>query len=170
MQSTARKAAVLASVFTVLYIVLIPLVLLSVETTLSAIRVEVADLLGLLFLLPGAWLAISCVKRFAAEGFGTPAPFDPPKKMVACGPYRFVRNPMYVGVFLLILGEAVLFSSWYLFGYLLVLVTAAHLFVVFYEEPGLHLRFGEPYAQYCRQVNRWIPDPFLLQKIDPPRT
>jgi protein-S-isoprenylcysteine O-methyltransferase Ste14 len=105
----------------------------------------------------GGAILFRCAWEFAVVGRGTPAPIDPPKSIVVSGLYRFVRNPMYLGVELLILGEAWLFSSTRLLGYALLLGLGFHLFVVFYEEPSLTKKFGGAYQEYCRSVPRWIP-------------
>jgi len=105
---------------------------------------------GLAFLLVSVW-------HFAVTGKGTPAPIDPPKKFVAKGFYRTVRNPMYVGGLLILGGEADLFHSWAVVLYALAVFSATHLFVVFYEEPVLKKKFGASYKSYCKKVPRWIP-------------
>jgi protein-S-isoprenylcysteine O-methyltransferase Ste14 len=105
----------------------------------------------------GCMILLWCAWEFAVAGRGTPAPIDPPKSVVVSGLYRFVRNPMYGGVELLVLGEAWLFSSMRLLGYALLLGLGFHLFVVFYEEPALKKKFGGTYQEYCRSVPRWIP-------------
>jgi len=107
--------------------------------------------------LLGASVLLWCAWDFAVVGRGTPAPIDPPKSVVVCGLYRFVRNPMYVGVELMVLGEAWWFSSTRLLVYALLLGFGFHLFVVFYEEPALRKKFGGSYQEYCRAVPRWIP-------------
>ena len=113
-----------------------------------------------LALLPGgAGIAIvaACMADFVRSGRGTPAPIDPPKHLVVRGPYRWSRNPMYVGVLALLGAEALLFASSALAGYAAAVGLAFHAFVVLYEEPTLRRRFGEAYADYCRVVPRWIP-------------
>ncbi len=105
----------------------------------------------------GGLILLWCAWDFAVVGCGTPAPIDPPKCVVVSGLYRFVRNPMYVGVELVVLGEALLFSSTRLLSYAFLLGLGFHLLVVFYEEPTLRRKFGGPYQEYCRAVPRWIP-------------
>jgi protein-S-isoprenylcysteine O-methyltransferase Ste14 len=117
--------------------------------------------LGVVPITFGAALALACVWRFGTTGEGTPAPFDPPRKFVAVGPYRYVRNPMYLGMALLLMGEAVLFAArasvTRIVGYGLALVTITECFVLFYEEPTLRRKFGGEYQEYCRRVSRWVP-------------
>lgn len=98
-----------------------------------------------------------CVWQFATKGRGTPAPIDPPKKLLVRGLYRWVRNPMYLGVLLVVLGEAILFRHLALLLYFVFLASAFQLFVVLYEEPVLRRRFGATYSDYCNRVNRWWP-------------
>ena len=105
----------------------------------------------------GATVLLKCAWDFAVVGLGTPAPIDPPKSLVVSGLYRFVRNPMYVGVGLVLLSEALLFGSVKLLKYALVVVIAFHLFVVLYEEPTLRKKFGASYQAYCQAVPRWMP-------------
>ena len=98
-----------------------------------------------------------CVWDFALRGGGTPAPIDAPNTLVVTGPYRYVRNPMYLGVESLVLGEAILFSSWSLLEYAGLLAVGFHLFVVLYEERTLRKKFGAAYEDYRKTVPRWIP-------------
>lgn len=100
-----------------------------------------------------------CGWHFATEGRGTPAPFDPPKTLVVRGPYHWVRNPMYVSVITVLLGEAMFFRSIALLGYLALFWGIVNLFVMLYEEAALRDQFGESYNDYCRRVWRWIPRP-----------
>ncbi|MGH7522024.1 MAG: methyltransferase family protein [Gemmatimonadales bacterium] len=105
----------------------------------------------------GAVVLIRCIADFARIGRGTLAPVDPPKTLVVRGLYRYVRNPMYVGVLGVLLGEALLFQSVPLLTYTAIWFLFVNLFVSFYEEPTLRAQFGESYQQYRRAVRRWIP-------------
>ena len=113
--------------------------------------------LGLVPVVIGVPVYLWCAWDFAVSGLGTPAPIDAPRKLVAKGLYRFVRNPMYVGVGSVIAGQVVLFESRVLLVYLALLWLYFHLFVVFYEEPTLRRKFGGEYGDYCRRVPRWLP-------------
>ena len=115
--------------------------------------------LGVWLVLNGVGLAGWCVDLFHTQGRGTPLPVAPPKQFVAAGPYRFVRNPMVLGLLLLLGGEALIGSSRLMFCYWLLVAAALHAFIVLVEEPGLQRRFGEGYLRYKRQVPRWIPRP-----------
>lgn len=112
---------------------------------------------GALLILCGALLGLGCAGLFTIVGKGTPAPIDPPKILVAVGAYRFVRNPMYIGVLAVLYGEALFFHSIPLTLYALAITTAFHLFTVFYEEPALRKQFGKSYEDYCANVSRWLP-------------
>jgi protein-S-isoprenylcysteine O-methyltransferase Ste14 len=114
-------------------------------------------LIGLLPLLLGIGFLLWCIGAFTFVGKGTLAPIDAPVFLVRAGPYQRVRNPMYVGVFTAILGEAMLFHSLLLAGYALLFWLTTHLFVVFVEEPSLRRQFGESYESYLRAVPRWLP-------------
>lgn len=112
---------------------------------------------ALLPLLLGAAIYFWCLFNFAVIGRGTPAPIDAPKRLVARGPYRYVRNPMYIGVLLAIAGWAVFFRSGEILLYGAAMGLLFHLFVVLVEEPLLERKFGESYLKYCKDVGRWIP-------------
>ncbi|MGH7674042.1 MAG: methyltransferase family protein [Gemmatimonadales bacterium] len=107
----------------------------------------------------GAALALWCILTFAVVGKGTPAPFDPPRRLVVRGPYRFVRNPMYIGAGLALAGAALFYPSLAVLGYTALFFLITHVFVLFYEEPTLRRTFGEEYVEYCRRVRRWWPSP-----------
>ena len=90
---------------------------------------------------------------------GTPAPFDPPRRLVISGLYRWVRNPMYLGMGVVLLGEAVTFARLTITMLVMAAIgwCATSLFIVGFEEPVLRAKFGEDYTEYCRHVRRWIP-------------
>jgi protein-S-isoprenylcysteine O-methyltransferase Ste14 len=113
--------------------------------------------LGILLLVIGFGIAVACAGFFVVQGHGTPAPFDAPRKLVVAGPYRYVRNPMYVGGFLALIGFGLLLRSFSALLFALVPVVLFNFFVLFYEEPQLRKQFGTSYENYCRTVNRWIP-------------
>lgn len=107
----------------------------------------------------GATVMIRCLWDFAWTGRGTPAPFDPPRRLVIAGLYRYVRNPMYLGMGLFLIGEALVLPDVRLemLALVAVLWIAVSLFILFYEEPTLQRLFGDDYANYRRNVRRWIP-------------
>ena len=105
----------------------------------------------------GFALLVECFGRFAIVGRGTPAPIAPPDRLVVTGAYRRVRNPMYVAVLALILGQAALFADIGLVAYGLMIWATFHAFVLAYEEPTLRRAFPQDYAAYVAAVPRWIP-------------
>lgn len=105
----------------------------------------------------GLALLVACFGRFALDGLGTPAPVAPTRTLVVGGPYRFVRNPMYIAVLAIILGQALLFSSAPLIAYGVVIWLAFQTFILMYEEPTLRVTYGEAYIAWCAAVPRWIP-------------
>lgn len=112
---------------------------------------------GVVTIAVGAAIYFRCAWEFAVRGLGTPAPIAPTKFLVTTALHRYVRNPMYIGVFSVILGEAATFHSRRLLAYAAVFSVAVELFVIFYEEPTLRRQFGESYEEYRRTVPRWIP-------------
>ena len=105
----------------------------------------------------GLGLAVWTVRLFMKFGNGTPAPWDPPKKLVIRGPYRHVRNPMITGALLILLAEALLFQSWPLSVWMVVFFVGNTVYFRFIEEKGLEKRFGDDYRKYKAGVPRWIP-------------
>jgi protein-S-isoprenylcysteine O-methyltransferase Ste14 len=115
------------------------------------------DLLALGIIAVGIVLLATCIWEFARFGRGTLSPVDPPKELVVQGLYRYVRNPMYVSVCVIVLGEALLIRSTALLIYGLAFFVIVNLWLLVYEEPNLRSRFGESYERYTRAVGRWIP-------------
>ena len=107
--------------------------------------------------LVGLAMLVWCFWDFVQKGKGTPAPIEPPKELVVSGLYNYVRNPMYVGVLLVIIGHFLWFGFWNLLIYALLVFLAFSAFVIFYEEPNLKQRFGSTYEAYLKRVPRWIP-------------
>jgi protein-S-isoprenylcysteine O-methyltransferase Ste14 len=113
--------------------------------------------IGVMLGAAGAVLALVCILTFTFVGRGTPAPFDPPRRLVVRGPYRLIRNPMYAGAALWIIGTALFYRSIGIAVYAAVFLIVTHIFVVTYEEPTLQRMFGRGYDDYCRRVGRWWP-------------
>lgn len=116
-----------------------------------------AQIAGAVVCALGMTLALWCVATFIRIGKGTPAPFDAPRRLVIRGPYRFVRNPMYLGGGVALAGAALFYRSAWLLAYAIAFLLVFHLFVVFYEEPTLARKFGVDYEEYKRKVRRWWP-------------
>jgi protein-S-isoprenylcysteine O-methyltransferase Ste14 len=112
--------------------------------------------LGLSVFAVGSVLTLICIANFAIRGRGTLSPADPTKKLVISGPYRFSRNPMYVGVTMMLIGESIFFQSYTLGAYTLLIFIAFYMFIVLFEEPRLHDYFGSEYEAYTKTVPRWF--------------
>jgi protein-S-isoprenylcysteine O-methyltransferase Ste14 len=128
-----------------------------------------ARLLGLVPFCLGTYIALRCAFAFGWTGRGTPAPWDPPRRLVVSGMYRYVRNPMYFGMALFLIGEWLLWGSDFrrALEYFAFFVVAVTLFVVLYEEPTLRRKFHDDYAEYSRSVPRFLP---RLQPWEPQKT
>ncbi len=113
--------------------------------------------IGLVFFVLGTGVVAWCVRDFFVIGQGTLAPWDPPKKLLTSGLYRFVRNPMYVGVILVVVGWSIYFGSPVVGLYSGVMAIVFHLRVMIYEEPTLEKEFPQDWPQYSRHVGRWLP-------------
>jgi protein-S-isoprenylcysteine O-methyltransferase Ste14 len=113
--------------------------------------------IGVVLIALGLIPLIESFARFALKGLGTPAPILPTRHLVVTGFYRYVRNPMYVGVVTIILGEALLVSDTYLLAYAACAWLAMHLFVISYEEPKLQQTFGAEYNAFRANIPRWLP-------------
>ncbi len=114
---------------------------------------------AIVLMVIGGAIMLKCVWDFAWTGRGTPAPWDPPRRLVVTGLYRYVRNPMYVGMGAFLLGEALLLPE-ITRGMLIVMAAAwvaVTAFIMLYEEPTLRRLFGDDYDQYRRHVRRWLP-------------
>lgn len=151
------RALTYAALFVGLLLVLVPQQILTAGGITRPERIGPPQAAGLAVLALGAALAGWCVGTFALVGKGTPAPFDPPRKLVVAGPYRWVRNPMYIGAGLVLVGTALFYESLAVALFAAAFWTAAHLFVVFYEEPTLTRAFGAQYSDYYHAVHRWVP-------------
>lgn len=152
--------ALRALIFTVLapgsVTILIPYLLLSSSSNTRGLSLGNARLLGLLPLLVGIAFYLRCLWDFVVSGKGTPDPAAPPRELVVNGLYRYSRNPMYVGLLLVLIGEGLFFESLLLLLYAALLFFIVHMRVIFYEEPTLQKLFGESYARYCKEVPRWL--------------
>jgi steroid 5-alpha reductase family enzyme len=112
---------------------------------------------GMFLMVLGAVIVLACLASFVVRGQGTPFPLDPPVTFVPSGPYRYVRNPMYIGAAFVLGGYGLFERSASIAMFALVFLLIFHLFVVLVEEPGLERRFGESYLSYKKTVHRWLP-------------
>lgn len=154
-----------ASLVTVLFILIVPSVVVGLvpwvitHWRFAAAGWDPAPLrwAGVAMVAAGVVFALDSMRRFVWEGRGTPAPPLPPETLVVTGLYRYVRNPMYVSIVLILAGEGLLFASGGVFLYAACAWLATHLFIRLYEEPTLRRSFGPSYELYCAHVHRWIP-------------
>jgi len=151
------RATVYATLFISVFLVFIPEQILIATGITRPTEIGALHSVGLVLVVLGGALAIWCILTFALVGKGTPAPFDPPRKLVAAGPYRWVRNPMYIGAATALAGAALFYQSAALVAFAAGFVVAAHMFVVLFEEPTLERNFGARYADYRNAVPRWMP-------------
>jgi len=122
------------------------------------IETGVFSFLAIPLWLTGSLIVLRCFWHFTFKGRGTPAPIDPPKELVIIGFYRYVRNPIYVGVLSIFLGHFLWFGYWALLSYTIFAFIGVHFFIILYEEPTLKKKFGAEYEEYCKRVPRWIPN------------
>jgi len=151
------RAITYAAVFIGFVLVYLPGRFLSWSGIVAPTTTGAPQITGMIMVAVGTAIALWCVFTFVFIGKGTPAPFDPPRKLVIRGPYRFVRNPMYIGAGMTLAGAALYYESVSLLIYAAIFFAVAHLFVVAYEERVLHRSFGSEYEAYCRRVRRWLP-------------
>jgi len=114
-------------------------------------------LVGVLLMAAGLPVLLDSFARFALQGLGTPAPIFPTSHLVVSGLFRYLRNPMYVAVVSLVLGQGLFFGSVRVLEYGVAVWAGFHLFVLIYEEPSLRKTYGPEYEQFCANVPRWIP-------------
>jgi protein-S-isoprenylcysteine O-methyltransferase Ste14 len=114
-------------------------------------------LVGVLLIAAGLTVLLDSFARFALQGLGTPAPIFPTRHLVVSGLFRYVRNPMYIAVVSLILGQGLFFGSILVLEYGVAVFVGFSLFVLIYEEPVLRKSYGREYEEFCANVPRWIP-------------
>jgi len=151
------RAATYATLFIGLLLIFLPNRILSSTGIVPPSTIGAWQIAGMLLGVSGAALALACILTFVFVGRGTPAPFDPPRRLVVQGPYRVVRNPMYLGAGLAVAGAALFYQSIPLLGYAGLFLLITHVFVVVYEEPTLRQTFEREYDAYCRLTGRWWP-------------
>ena len=151
------RAIVYALAFAAVVLVLLPANVLSWSGLTQPDAMGWQQIAGIAVCALGVLMALGCVLVFAWIGRGTPAPFDPPRRLVVRGPYAFVRNPMYIGGAVALAGAALYYQSPGLLIFISAYLLAAHLLIVLYEEPALRRMFGDQYETYCGRVHRWVP-------------
>src|SRR5215472_3747318 len=151
------RAITYAVLFIGFVLVYLPARFLSWSGIVAPATTGAPQVTGMIMVTIGTAIALWCVFTFVFIGKGTPAPFDPPRKLVIRGPYCFVRNPMYIGAGMTLAGAALFYESLSLLIYTGLFFLITHLFVVLYEEPTLRRTFGTEYEEYLRRVRRWLP-------------
>jgi protein-S-isoprenylcysteine O-methyltransferase Ste14 len=151
------RAITYASLFIGVVLIYLPVRVLSWSGIVPPQEIGVQQIAGMVIGTAGAAIALWCIYTFASIGRGTPLPLDPPRRLVVQGPYRFVRNPMYFGAALALIGAGMYYHSSALLAYTGMFLLAVHLSVIGYEEPTLRQTFGQEYEAYCRHVGRWWP-------------
>jgi protein-S-isoprenylcysteine O-methyltransferase Ste14 len=154
-----------ASIGTALFLVLVPGIIAGAipwwvshwQIKPGVLDIGALKIIGGILIFFGLLVLLDSFARFALQGIGTPAPIAPTRHLVVTGVYRHVRNPMYVAVTALVLGQALLFAREGLLVYGAALWLAFHLFILFYEEPTLRKGFGNEYERYIAHVPRWLP-------------
>lgn len=162
MSSTATiiifvRAIIYATLFIGLVLVFLPAQMLAGAGVERPARVGAPQIAGMIVGAAGGAVAVWCIVTFALIGRGTPAPFDPPRRLVVRGPYAYVRNPMYLGAALALVGAALFYQAGTLWAYAAAFLAATHALVVLYEEPALRQAFGADYDSYRLKVRRWWP-------------
>lgn len=156
-----RRALIGTVIFTLVVpgtaIVLVPFVLSGGWTFHPPLAGEASRWLGVALVVLGAPLFFRFLAGFVREGHGTPAPIAPTEHLVVGGPFQWCRNPGYVAVVAMVVGQGLLFGSARILVYAASLAVGFHLFVLLYEEPTLRRTFGAEYEEYCRRVPRWLP-------------
>jgi protein-S-isoprenylcysteine O-methyltransferase Ste14 len=151
---------------TILFILLVPGLLLGampiwlVQTDTVLFSFGVFRWLAVPFWVAGTAVMLWCAWAFTVRGRGTPSPTDPPRELVVSGLYRYVRNPIYLGVLAVFVGYVLWHPSRAILLCPVLVAVSSHLFVIFYEEPHLRKTFGEAYDAYCKAVPRWNPKLF----------
>jgi len=151
------RAVTYAALFIGFVLIYLPARFLSWSGIVAPANTGAPQVAGMTMVTIGTVIALWCVFTFVFIGKGTPAPFDPPRKLVIRGPYRFVRNPMYIGAGMTLGGAALFYQSLSISIYTGLFFLITHLFVLLYEEPTLQRTFGTEYEVYFRRVRRWWP-------------
>jgi protein-S-isoprenylcysteine O-methyltransferase Ste14 len=154
---TLIRALVYATFFVGVLLVLIPSRVLSIAGIESPKGFGLQQGFGVAVVLTGAALGLWCILSFVFIGKGTQAPFDAPRQLVIRGPYRVIRNPMYLGATATLAGAALYYGSTALSIYAIAFWVATHCGVIFLEEPDLTRTFGNEYEAYRSRVGRWFP-------------
>lgn len=160
------RAITYATLFIGLFLVLVPARILSAAGIHRPAVNGWEQVAGVALVIVGMLLAWWCILTFALLGKGTPALFDAPRRLVVKGPYRYLRNPMYVGAGLALVGAALYYTSLALGAYAFLFLVLGQVVIVLYEEPTLTRTFGDEYIEYTKTVGRWFPRKHIPVKKD----
>ena len=140
------------------FFILLPyfFILLSIYLFLPIYSFFILKILGIILILFGLRLFSYCSGLFFIFGTETPAPIEPPKKLVVEGLYKYTRNPIYIGYFMILLGEFLFFGQFLLLIYFFLTIIGINMYVIFHEEPILKKRFGKSYKEYFKKIPRWL--------------
>ena len=140
------------------FFILLPyfFILLSIYLFLPIYSFFILKIFGIILILFGLCLFSYCSGLFFIFGKGTPAPIEPPKKLVVEGLYKYTRNPIYIGYFMILLGEFLFFGQFLLLIYFFLTIIGINMYVIFHEEPILKKRFGKSYKEYFKKIPRWL--------------
>ncbi len=140
------------------FILIIPafLVILNISYNFAVFKNDVLFFVGIVLIVVAFLFFWYCTGLFSILGGGTPAPIEPPERLVTKGVYKYTRNPMYLSYFCIILGEFFVLGYILLFDYFLFIVILINIYVIYFEEPVLVKRFGSAYLEYKQKVSRWI--------------
>ena len=160
-----RRRRVLAIIGSVIFLFIAPTTVAGIvpwwitrwQTAAAFGNVAVVRVVGVVLILAGVAVILDSFARFAIQGLGTPAPVFPTRHLVVQGYYRHVRNPIYVALLLVVLGQVLFFGSLPLLEYGAIIWLGFHAFVLAYEEPTMRATFGDQYEAFCAHVPRWIP-------------
>ncbi|MFW5888426.1 MAG: methyltransferase family protein [Patescibacteria group bacterium] len=141
-----------------IFLVLLPYLLAEINNILNwtVLKYSFLEAIGVFLIIFGVGMFIYCSELFNRLGQGTPAPIEPPEKLVAQGIYKYTRNPMYLGYFAIVFGEFLFFGHILLGLYSLFVVVFISFYLIFWEEPELKKRFGDNYKRYKQEVPRWF--------------
>ena len=140
------------------FFILLPyfFILLSIFLFLPIYSFFILKIFGIILILFGLCLFSYCSSLFFIFGKGTPAPIEHPKKLVVSGLYKYTRNPIYIGYFMILLGEFLFFGQFLLLIYFFLTIIGINMYVIFHEEPILKKRFGKSYKEYFKKIPRWL--------------
>lgn len=159
MKKNMKISSILFGLFVgTVFFILLPyfLIQLNAYFSLPVYSSKLFTILGMTLMIVGENIFIYCSRLFLIFGRGTPAPIEPPKKLVVSGLYKYTRNPIYISYFIIFLGEFLFFGQLLLLIYFFLSIITINLYIKYYEEPILKKRFGKSYKEYFKKIPRWL--------------